>query len=102
MRRDSGLNQRVRSIVALAAAVGCSGIAAAQDPPARAVLDRYCVGCHNDKLKNGGLTLTAASAKTPADNPELWEKVVRKLRPRYMPPAGLRRPDERGYQALIS
>ena len=89
-----------RSIIILTVAGGCLPLPA-QAPPARAVIDRYCVGCHNDRLKSGAVALTA-SAKTPADNPELWEKVVRKLRPRYMPPAGIPRPDESTYQSLVS
>ena len=53
-------------------------------------------------MKSGELSLDAAAAKTPADNPELYEKVVRKLRARFMPPAGLPRPDEQTYQSVVS
>jgi hypothetical protein len=90
-----------RWVSALFAAGGFLGLAGPQDPATRAVIDRYCASCHNERLKTGGLALDG-SAKTPAENPEVWEKVVRKLRPRYMPPAGLPRPDERTYQALLS
>ena len=76
------------------APLGC-----AQD---RALLDRYCIGCHNSKLRSGQVSLDTATAKTPAENPQLWEKVVRKLRARFMPPAGLPRPDERTYDAVVS
>ena len=72
----------------------------AQEP--RAVLDQYCVSCHNDRFKSGKVSLTPASAKTPLQNPELWEKVVTKLRHRHMPPLGMRRPDERTYEAVVS
>ena len=72
--------------------VGACGSASAQQP--RATLDRYCTGCHNTKLKTGGLALDDAAAGEPAAHPEIWEKVVRKLRARSMPPAGLPRPDE--------
>ena len=67
-----------------------------------AVIDRYCIGCHNSKLKSGDLSLDAATVKTPAESPEVWEKVVRKLRARFMPPAGLPRPDERTYDTVVS
>src|SRR5262249_51807306 len=70
--------------------------------PSRAMIDRYCLGCHNASLRSGGLALEPAAAKTPTENPQVWEKVVRKLRARYMPPAGLPRPDERTYEAVVS
>ena len=70
--------------------------------PQVAVINQYCLGCHNDKLKTGGLTLTTASVENVDQNPELWEKVLRKVRARYMPPIGLPRPDERSYDALVS
>ena len=70
--------------------------------PHRAVLNQYCVGCHNDKLKTGSLALDSVNVENPNQNPEVWEKVVHKLRARYMPPAGLPRPDEKTYQSLVS
>ncbi len=70
--------------------------------PERAAVNRYCVGCHNSKLKTAGLALDTISAENVDRHPEVWEKVVRKLRARYMPPAGLPRPDERTYDAVVS
>ena len=61
-------------------------------------LNQYCSGCHNTTTKAGGFTFDASSA--PAKNPEVWEKVVRKLRARSMPPAGLPRPDEATYASI--
>src|SRR5262245_23593078 len=58
----------------------------------RAVLDRYCVTCHNDKAKAGGLALDTMDLAGIRDRAETWEKVVRKLRAGMMPPAGSRRP----------
>jgi hypothetical protein len=78
------------------------GFLEASTAPLRAILDRYCLTCHNERLKTGGLALEASSAKTPGENPALWEKVVRKLRARYMPPAGLPRPDESAYNSAVS
>src|SRR5437868_15386760 len=57
-------------------------------PQLRAFVSRYCVACHNSTVKSGNLVLDPAAALQPADHPEVWEKVVRKLRGRYMPPAG--------------
>ena len=68
----------------------------------RATIDRYCVGCHNDKAKAGGLVLNTLNPENPTEKSEVWEKVVRKLRVRYMPPAGMPQPDARTYDSLIS
>src|SRR5262245_32703873 len=70
--------------------------------PERAVVNRYCVNCHNSTLKAGELALDTISAQDISQHPEVWEKVVRKLRARHMPPAGMPRPDERTYAAAIS
>src|SRR5690242_8066288 len=53
---------------------------------ARAVLDKYCVSCHNQKLHTAGLALDAVDASSPATNPEIWEKVVARLQQGSMPP----------------
>src|SRR5438874_10334154 len=58
----------------------------------RDVINRYCISCHNDRLKTGGLTLDQVAAQEIGRNPEAWEKVVRKLRVRQMPPVGMPRP----------
>ena len=63
-------------------------------------ITRYCVSCHNDRLKTQGLSLEHADLAHASANPELWEKVARKLQARSMPPQGVRRPDEAAYQAL--
>ena len=66
------------------------------------VIQKYCVGCHSASMKAGGLALDAAQADHAGQAPDVWEKVVRKLRPRYMPPIGLPRPDERTYDAMVT
>jgi hypothetical protein len=58
------------------------------------------VSCHDSETKKGGLDLNAAEAENPAKRPEVWEKVVRKLRGRQMPPPGRARPTESEYAAL--
>jgi hypothetical protein len=67
-----------------------------------AVIKRYCIGCHNSKLKSGGLALDTMSLTDVAPHAGAWEKVVREVRARHMPPAGLPRPDERTYLAFLS
>ena len=65
--------------------------ASAQQP--QAVLNRYCIVCHNAKLKTGGLEIDKLDLERVDANAETWEKVVRKLRAGLMPPAGAPRPD---------
>lgn len=54
----------------------------------------YCVGCHSDRAKAGGLSLAGFSAMKAQESPEIAEKIVRKLRAGMMPPAGAKRPAE--------
>ena len=68
----------------------------------RALLNRYCVTCHSEKLKTGGLTLEKTDVENVAGNPEIWEKVVRKLRTRGMPPTGAPRPDGAAYDSFAT
>src|ERR1700722_7971897 len=91
---------RMSGCVIVALIAGGSMSADAQQP--RATLDRYCIGCHNNKLKTAGLALDDAGIENPAAHPEIWEKVVRRLRVRSMPPAGLPRPGDEVYTALIT
>ena len=74
--------------------------AAATTP--RATFDKYCVSCHNQKLKTAGLMLDAMDVNKVGSQPEAWEKVVRKLRSASMPPAGVPRPDKATYASLSS
>jgi hypothetical protein len=60
----------------------------------RALLDQYCVTCHNEKLKTAGLLLDKADPANVSLDPETWEKVVRKVRAGAMPPQGMPRPDQ--------
>jgi hypothetical protein len=68
----------------------------------RQLLNRYCVSCHNQKLKTAGLLLDSADVTDVSKDPETWEKVVRKLRAGVMPPAGLPRPDKAAYDGLAA
>src|SRR5207247_1045934 len=64
---------------------------------AKAVLDQYCVVCHNQQLLTAGLALDVVDAAHPAAHPEIFEKVIKKLRTSTMPPAGMPRPDAKTY-----
>jgi hypothetical protein len=74
----------------------------AQKPSARAVIDKYCITCHNAKLKTAGLQLDTADAGNIGEHADLWEKVARKLRTGEMPPAGLPRPDKATYARVAT
>ncbi len=63
--------------------------------PARELVTKYCVSCHNQKLKTANLVLDDAP-----NSAETWEKVIIKLRSRAMPPPGIRRPDNATYDAV--
>src|SRR2546422_6549830 len=77
------------------------GTATAPVTAQRALLDQYCVTCHNDRTKRANLSLEKLDLATAGDNPQLWEKVVRKLRAGMMPPPGIRRPDSATYNGLM-
>ena len=62
--------------------------AASSGESVRPVLNRYCVGCHNERLRTAGLALDTMDAARVGDHPDAWEEVVRKLRTGAMPPAG--------------
>ena len=67
--------------------------APAPEPPSRELFDRYCVTCHNERLRTAGLLLDRLDVSWVHANAETLEKVVRKLRSGQMPPAGRPRPD---------
>ncbi len=67
--------------------------------PARALVTKYCVSCHNQKLKTANLMLDQADSVHVANSAETWEKVIVKLRSRSMPPPGLPRPDNATYNS---
>src|SRR5439155_2436707 len=99
----------VRAAVTLSAALLCGPavrhLAAAREPQAvpkvadaqvkehRAELDRYCVTCHNARLKTGGLALDTLDVGNAPAGAAVWERVIRKLRTGQMPPPGRPRPD---------
>jgi mono/diheme cytochrome c family protein len=97
---------RVLTTVACASLVGIA-LRADQSAPAAtplgpALIDQYCVGCHNARLKSGGVVLEGLDPAKVQDHAELLEKVVRKLRTGQMPPAGRPRPDKSTTTAFVS
>jgi hypothetical protein len=104
----------MRTAIATAAVLVClvavpptSTPLTAQAPvsPQQALVNQYCLTCHNDRLKTGGLTLTALNLDAPAASDvsaEIGEKVIRKLRGGLMPPPGARRPDAHATAEFVS
>ncbi|MGH8638588.1 MAG: c-type cytochrome domain-containing protein [Burkholderiales bacterium] len=66
------------------------------------LVDEYCLSCHDDDKEKGDLSLEKVAALDVGRHPEIWEKVVRKLRARQMPPVGKRRPPERTYDSVVA
>jgi len=78
--------------------------APATSDESRRAIERYCITCHNERAKASasGLSLEGVDASHPGESPEVWERVVRKLRTRSMPPQGMPRPDEATYKTLVT
>src|SRR5262245_35570141 len=68
----------------------------------RVVLDKYCLPCHNERLKRGDLVLSQFDPDNLGSHVDVWERVVRKLRAGVMPPPGSPRPDSATHEALIA
>lgn len=72
-------------------------------PHYRQLLNRYCTGCHNDRTLTAGLSLQnldLTQVGVEVKETEIWEKVIRKLRTRSMPPQGRPRPDNSDYESI--
>ncbi len=67
-----------------------------------ALVGQYCLRCHNDRAMRGNLSLEAFDVTHPEANPEVAERMLRKLTAGMMPPPGSRRPDEPEIQALVA
>jgi mono/diheme cytochrome c family protein len=70
--------------------------------PQRKLIDQYCLGCHSDRARAGGLALSELNLDAVPQSAEIAEKVIRKLRGGLMPPAGARRPDSQSVAELVS
>ena len=93
----------IGAVCVVVATVQPAGAAAGQtDTPSRALLDRYCVACHNERLKTGGVMFDQVDISRVAEHRELLEKVVRKLRSGQMPPQGRPRPEQSAVTAFVT
>src|SRR5688572_14411661 len=76
--------------------------AAEGSKPPSEVIRRYCVDCHDAEVKKGSLDLEALLGEPIPRHAAAWEKAVRKMQARQMPPVGKKRPDEEGYRSLVA
>jgi mono/diheme cytochrome c family protein len=100
----------VGAAICVSIALSGSGASARQAPAsapaapstAHAVITKYCIACHNERARTGGLALDTLDAANPGNNAHVWEAVVEKLRAGSMPPPGRPRPDAATYTAAAS
>jgi mono/diheme cytochrome c family protein len=91
---------RAASLLAQNAPPVASTASSASSATVRVELNRYCVGCHNERLKTAGLAIDALDTSRIGEHAEVWEKIVRRLRAESMPPVSARRPDKAMYATL--
>ena len=102
----------VAAAICTAAGLFSTGASARQAAPAPAVaaspapvsnsqalISKYCISCHNERARTGGLALDRLDVTKPGDHAEIWETVVEKLRAGSMPPPGRPRPETAAYVA---
>jgi mono/diheme cytochrome c family protein len=85
-----------------AAPANTAASATSQISQQRAVIDQYCVTCHNQRSKTAGLALDTMNLADVAQHGDVWEKAVRKLRGGLMPPPGSRQPQRAAVDSLVS
>ena len=100
--RSIGLVVLMLFVAAFARPAHAQQTSAGEEPVSRALLDRYCVGCHNERLKTGGLELDSVDVNQVDRHREAFEKVARKLRSGQMPPQGRPRPDDSAITTFVS
>ncbi len=103
--------RRLRMLAILCGTFGLAGLAMAQKAPAapstapqtpRAFFDKYCITCHNQKLKTAGIMLDQVDLSKPAANAEVLERVIAKLRAGSMPPPKMPRADAATYRVIAT
>src|SRR5438552_8950050 len=94
---------QIHCILSAAAALALASATFAAEPPSvRTVVGQFCLGCHDADTAKGGLNLASVASDEVGRHPEVWEKVVRRLGRRQMPPVGRKRPEEDAYVSVVS
>ncbi len=93
-----------RGLPTLLLALGLADPSPAQEPAesGRKFVALYCAGCHDGAERAGGLDLEAIAADAPERHPEAWEKVIRRVEARQMPPAGSPRPKGQAADSVVA
>jgi hypothetical protein len=93
-----------RSLVILAIVLtGSARVSAQTEPGASTVIDTYCSGCHNGRMRSpSGVLLEQFAAARIADSPDVWARAYRHLQAGTMPPVGAARPDRAAYDAIVA
>jgi mono/diheme cytochrome c family protein len=91
-----------RSDVATLSAAQATAAQSSAPLAPRALLDTYCVTCHNQRTKTAGLTFDTMDLSKLPEHADVWEKTVRKLRAGMMPPPGVRRPDPASVDSMVT
>ena len=102
MMRDSVVGVLCTGLFSTVASIEVFGQEERTTADHRAVLDRYCVTCHNDQLRTGNLSLDSIDSEDVSLDASTWEKVLQKMQTQSMPPPGRPRPDTETYNAFAS
>ncbi len=100
--RRAGLQLGLAATLLFASCSFAEDSSSLSGPSFRALVAEHCFDCHDADSTKGDLNLKAISSQPTSRHSEVWEKVVRRLRARQMPPAGKKRPDEATYKTLLS
>src|SRR6188508_2283488 len=84
------------------AAAGPQASAAQGQPAELATMQQYCVTCHSDRAKVAGVSFEGITPESVGQQAAVFEKAVRKLRGRVMPPPGARQPDAAAVDSLVA
>src|SRR5438105_7039184 len=90
------------AVLVLIAFPAAGQIAPNQHQAHQAMLNTYCISCHNSRAKVGGLVLEGLDLQAAADNAEIWEKALRKLRGHLMPPPGSPQPQQKDLDSFVA
>jgi hypothetical protein len=98
------MQRRVSKIAAVLTLIVAAAVCSFSQSADRyqSVVTQYCVSCHNDRAKTGGLSLEKQDLSNVPANADVWEKAVRKVRVGMMPPQGAPQPDETTRRDFVS
>src|SRR5262245_57887200 len=94
---------RLKAAPTTAAPTTAASTAAASTGDAQlATVKQYCVTCHNDRAKTGGVSFEGVTPDSIGQHADVYEKAVRKLRGRVMPPPGAKQPESAAVDSLVA